>query len=150
MGIIVVEAGLKSGSLHTSDSAMEQGRSVFAVPGRIDSPASKGTNRLIKNGAKLVDNVEDILEEFELLVPPGKFGKPAGTSSARPEVPLSSDEQVLVKALWEEALDVDSLSRAAGLPSSKVSALLIGLEMKRVVKMLPGRIVELAEDLRGI
>lgn len=148
MGIIVVEAGLKSGSLHTSDSAMEQGRSVFAVPGRIDSPASKGTNRLIKNGAKLVDNVEDILEEFELLVPPGRFEKPAAASSARPEVPLSADEQVLVKALWEEALDVDSLARAAGLPSAKVSALLIGLEMKRIVKMLPGRVVELAEDLR--
>lgn len=149
MGVIVVESGLKSGSLHTSDAAAEQGRSVFAVPGRIDSPASKGTNRLIKNGAKLVDNVGDILEEFELLVPPGQFEKPENISSARPEVPLSEEEQVLVKALWSEALDVDSLARAAGLPSAKVSALLIGLEMKRVVKMLPGRIVELAEDLRG-
>ena len=149
MGIIVVESGAKSGSLHTADAATEQGRSVFAVPGRIDSPASKGTNRLIKNGAKLVDNVSDILEEFELLVPPGLFEKPQNVPSARPEVPLSEDEQVLVKALWEEALDVDSLARAAGLPIAKVSALLIGLEMKRVVKMLPGRIVELAEDLRG-
>ncbi len=148
MGIIVVEAGFKSGALHTSDSAMEQGRSVFAVPGRIDSPASKGTNRLIKNGAKLVDNVDDILEEFELLVPAGQFEKPVNVSSARPEVPLSEDEQTLVKALWKEALDVDSLARAAGLPSSKVSALLIGLEMKRVLKMMPGRVVELAEDLR--
>lgn len=149
MGVILVEAGFKSGSLHTSDAAMEQGRSVFAVPGRIDSPSSKGTNHLIKNGAKLVDNVGDILEEFELLVPPGQFEKPLNASSARPEVPLSDVEQVLVKALWEEALDVDSLARAAGLPSAKVSALLVGLEMKRVVKMLPGRVVELAEDLRG-
>ena len=148
MGVIVVEAGFKSGSLHTSDSAMEQGRSVFAVPGRIDSPASKGTNHLIKNGAKLVDNVGDILEEFALLVPPGLFEKPANAPAARPEVPLSEDEQILVKALWDEELDVDSLARAAGLPSAKVSALLVGLEMKRVVKMLPGRIVELAEDLR--
>jgi DNA processing protein len=149
MGVIVVEAGFKSGSLHTSDAAMEQGRSVFAVPGRIDSPASKGTNHLIKNGAKLVDNVDDILEEFELLVPPGQFEKPAAAPSARPEVPLSGDEQALVKVLWDEALDVDSLARAAGLPSAKVSALLIGLEMKRVVKMLPGRVVELADDLRN-
>jgi DNA processing protein len=150
MGVIVVEAGFKSGSLHTSDAAMEQGRSVFAVPGRIDSPSSKGTNHLIKNGAKLVDNVGDILEEFELLVPPGLFEKPAKASSARPEVPLSEDEQILVKALWGQELDVDSLARAAGLPIAKVSALLVGLEMKRVVKMLPGRVVELAEDLRGI
>lgn len=149
MGVVVVESGGKSGSLHTADAAAEQGRSVFAVPGRIDSPASKGTNRLIKNGAKLVDNVDDILEEFELLVPPGQFEKPLNASLARPEVPLSGDEQALVKALWEEALDVDSLARAAGLPSGRVSALLIGLEMKRVVKMLPGRVVELADDLRN-
>jgi len=149
MGVVVVESGGKSGSLHTADAAAEQGRSVFAVPGRIDSPASKGTNRLIKNGAKLVDNVGDILEEFELLVPPEKFEKPPNASSARPEVPLSDAEQVLVKALWDEALDVDSLARAAGLPSARVSALLVGLEMKRVVKMLPGRVVELADDLRG-
>jgi len=67
---------------------------------------------------------------------------------ARPEVPLSDEEQALVKALWEEALDVDRLARASGLPSRKVSALLIGLEMKRIVKMLPGRVVELADDLR--
>lgn len=149
MGIIVVESGAKSGSLHTADAATEQGRSVFAVPGRIDSPASKGTNRLIKNGAKLVDNVGDILEEFELLVPPGQFEKPENMPAARPEVPLSEAEQALVKALWDEALDVDSLARTAGLPSAKVSALLIGLEMKRVVKMLPGRIVKLADDLRN-
>lgn len=149
MGVIVVESGAKSGSLHTADAATEQGRSVFAVPGRIDSPASKGTNRLIKNGAKLVDNVADILEEFELLLPPGELDVPVPEGSARPEVPLSDAEQVLVKALWAEALDVDSLARAAGLPSAKVSALLIGLEMKRVIKILPGRIVELAEDLKG-
>ncbi|MDK2857415.1 MAG: processing protein [Verrucomicrobiota bacterium] len=149
MGVIVVESGAESGSLHTADAAAEQGRSVFAVPGRIDSPASKGTNRLIKNGAKLVDNVDDILEEFELLLPPGAFEKPPEKASARPEVPLSDEEQALVKALWDEALDVDSLARVSGLPSRKVSALLIGLEMKRVVKMLPGRVVELAEDLRG-
>ena len=90
-----------------------------------------------------------ILEEFALLVPSGLFEKPANAPAARPEVPLSEDEQVLVKALWDEELDVDSLARAAGLPSAKVSALLVGLEMKRVVKMLPGRIVELAEDLRS-
>jgi DNA processing protein len=149
MGVIVVESGAKSGSLHTADAAAEQGRSIFAVPGRIDSPASKGTNRLIKNGAKLVDNVDDILEEFELLVPAGQLQKPREAPSARPEVPLTDDEQALVKLLWNESMDVDSLARAAGLPSARVSALLIGLEMKRVVNMLPGRIVELADDLRG-
>ncbi|MBI9021539.1 MAG: DNA-protecting protein DprA [Verrucomicrobia bacterium] len=149
MGVVVVEAGFKSGSLHTADAALEQGRSVFAVPGRIDQPSAKGTNRLIKNGAKLVDNVGDILEEFELLIPPGTMEQPEKRASARPKVPLSEEETQLVEALWQEALDVDSLARAVSLSSAQISGLLLGLEMKRVIKMLPGRRVELADDLRG-
>lgn len=149
MGVVIVESGMKSGSLHTADAAAEQGRTVFAIPGRIDAPASKGTNALIKNGAKLVDNPSDILEEFDLLVPPGMLEQPGRKSSARPDVPLSEQEQALVKLLWDEPMDVDSLCRMAGFPSSRVSALLIGLEMKRVVRMLPGRRVALADDLRG-
>jgi len=147
-GVLVVEAGFKSGSLHTADAALEQGRSVFAVPGRIDHPAAKGTNCLIKNGAKLVDNVGDILEEFELLIHSGELEALEKQPAARPEIPLSEGGKTVVEALWKGSLDVDSLAREAGLTSAEISGLLLGLEMKRVIKMLPGRIVELADDLR--
>ncbi|HRZ13637.1 MAG TPA: DNA-processing protein DprA [Kiritimatiellia bacterium] len=147
MGVVVVEAGATSGALHTVDQALEQGRTVFAVPGRVDNPTSKGPHRLIKNGARLVEDVDDILQEFEFLIPPEKKDA-ADKLDSRPAVVLSDLEQKIVRALWEEPLDVDSLARRSGLKSHEVSSLLIGLEMKRIVRMLPGRLVELAEGLR--
>lgn len=147
MGVVVVEAPPGSGALHTVDLALEQGRTVFAVPGRIDAPSSKGVHQLIKNGARLVDDVDDILQEFEFLIPPEQK-REASKLDARPEVNLSADEQSVVRALWEGSLDVDALARKAGLRMPNVSALLIGLEMKRVVRMLPGRVVELQAGLR--
>ncbi len=147
MGVVVVEAGRNSGALMTADQALEQGRSVFAVPGRIDSAASKGAHQLIRNGARLVDDVDDILQEFEFLIPPEKK-KQAKALDERPATQLSIDEQSVVRALWEGALDVDALIRKAGLKTAALNSLLIGLEMKRVVRMLPGRMVELYEGLR--
>lgn len=147
MGVVVVEAPRGSGALHTVDQALEQGRAVFAVPGRIDTPSSKGAHLLLKNGARLVDDVDDILQEFEFLIPPEKK-REASKLDARPEVSLSPDEQAVVRALWEGSLDLDALARKASLKVAKVSALLIGLEMKRVVRMLPGRVVELQEGLK--
>ncbi len=142
MGVCVVEAGFKSGALHTVDDALEQGRAVFAVPGRIDSSASRGAHQLLKNGARLVEDVDDILKEFEFLVPSDKQ-RAEPHLTARPEVQLSAEEQAIVKALWPGEQDVDALARLAELPSARISALLIGLEMKKVVRMLPGRVVEL-------
>lgn len=148
MGVIVVETNVKGGAMITADMALEQGKSVFAVPGRIDSPASRGTHRLIKQGARLVEDIEDVLQEFDLLLP-GEPKKKAAAMGRRPDLTLSDEEQSIVRALWRGELDVDSLTRQANLPSGKVSALLIGLEMKRVLRILPGRIVELREDLRA-
>jgi DNA processing protein len=148
MGVLLVESGLKGGSMHTADAAMEQGRTVFALPGRIDTPGARGPHRLIKNGAKLVESVDDILEEYEFLMPPSEREAPEAATAARPDVPMTEVESGIVEALWNEPLDVDSLAREAGLKSQELSGILLGLEMKRVVRMLPGRFVELAEDLK--
>lgn len=142
LGVIVVEAGTTSGALITARQALEQGRTVFAVPGRIDSPASRGTHQLLRSGARLVEDVEDVLEEFEFLIPPRNTAKPAEREGPMPK--LSPEESSLVAALSDGALDVDSLIRQSGIDAARVSSLLIGLEMKKVARMLPGRQVELA------
>lgn len=140
MGVVVVEADRKSGAMITADQAGEQGRQVFAVPGRIDQPSSHGSHLLIRQGAKLVEDVRDIVEEFEYLIPPGPAA--AGASAEPPAGPgfvFSVEEARIVEALAEGELDVDSLSRRAAVPVAKLGAALIGLEMKRIVRMLPGR-----------
>ncbi len=144
-GVLAVECGAKSGTLYTTTAAAEQGKTVFAIPGRIDSPSSKGTNQLIKNGACLVDSIEDILQEFELFEPVSQQELPL--AAARTDVLLSGAERKLVEVLWKGALDIDSLSDVSGLSIQQVSSMLIGLELKRVVRMLPGRFVELRDDL---
>lgn len=148
MGVLLIESAVKGGSMHTAEAAMEQGCTVFALPGRIDTPGSHGPHLLIKNGAKLVGALDDILEEYEFLIPPDELEGPESATAARPDVPMTEQESRIVEALWQEPLDVDSLAREVGLPSHELSGLLLGLEMKRVIKTLPGRMVELAEDLR--
>ena len=148
MGVLLIESDTKGGSMHTTEAAMEQGRTVFALPGRVDMPGARGPHMLIKNGAKLVERVDDILEEYELLMPPEELELPESAPAARPDVPMTEQESKVVEALWQEPMDTDSLARELGIPSHELSGLLLGLEMKRVVKTLPGRIVELAEDLR--
>ena len=148
MGVLVVESALKGGSMHSAEAAMEQGRTVFALPGRIDTPGARGPHMLIKNGAKLVERLDDILEEYEFLIPPEARVAPEDEVAARPDVPLSEIEQKVVDVLWRESMDADALARETSLKSHELSGLLLGLEMKRVVRVLPGRMVELAEDLK--
>ncbi|MDZ8119052.1 DNA-processing protein DprA [Pontiella agarivorans] len=148
MGVLLIESDVKGGSMHTADAATEQGRTVFALPGRIDTPGAKGPHLLIKNGAKLVQSLDDILEEYELLLPAEELEMPASATAARPDVPLTEQESKVVEALWQEPLDVDALARRIGMASHELSGLLLGLEMKRVIKTLPGKVVELSDDLR--
>jgi len=144
VGIIVVEAGRGSGALITANQAMEQGRIVFAVPGRIDAPTSRGCHDLLKLGARLVDGIDDVLEELEFLIPPERKTQ-AQDLNEGPVIQLSGPEEKIVRALWEGPLDVDDLSRKTTLKIAEISAHLITLEMKRVVRMRPGRVVELAD-----
>ncbi len=131
LGIVVVEATLRSGSLITARFALEQGREVFAVPGNVDSARSAGTNRLIREGAKLVMRAEDILEE---ILPP--------LQRTTPELPvqpqISEEENRVFSVLGREPMHIDQVIAKSALPSSKVSALLLALELAGHVKQLPG------------
>jgi DNA processing protein len=143
LGVVVVEADLTSGAMITAQQALEQGRAVFAVPGRIDSAMSRGTHSLIKSGARLVEGVEDVLQEFETLLP-RRAGTPA-TDSAPPRPRLTPDEQRLVDAIEaDEPQDLDTVIRRSGLGAAAVNALLLTLEMKRAIRLRPGRLVERA------
>jgi DNA processing protein len=139
LGTVVVEANLTSGALITSNFAIEYGRQVFAVPGRIDSPRSKGCHELIKKGAKLCEGPEDILSEFEYLFPASNRPPSPNETGVLPALELSDQEQRIFGALDGEELGIDDLIRQSGLPSSAVSVALLSLEMKRLVKQLPGK-----------
>jgi len=141
LGTVVVEANSTSGALITANMAVEAGRQVFAVPGRIDSPRSKGCHDLIKKGAKLCEGAEDILSEFEYLFPGSNRPPSPGETGILPALELSENEQKVFDALkTDDELTIDEVIRASGLPSSAVSVSLLSLEMKRVVKQLPGKL----------
>ena len=140
LGTVVVEADLHSGALITSNFATEYGRQVFAVPGRIDSPRSKGCHDLIKKGAKLCEGAEDILSEFEYLFPGSNRPASPGETGVLPALELSANEQKVYDALDEEERTIDEIIRKSSLPSSAVSVALLSLEMKHAVKQLPGKL----------
>ncbi|MFA6562587.1 MAG: DNA-processing protein DprA [Verrucomicrobiia bacterium] len=137
LGIIVVEAGVPSGALITANMALDQGRQVFAVPGKIDSPQSKGCHRLIKSGAKLVEDAEDVLSEFEDLFP--KSSRPDAPPADAPTLELSQAEQKVFDAMGDDETDLDHVIRQSGLTSAEVFATLLRLEMRRLVRQLPGK-----------
>src|SRR5205085_10723848 len=140
LGAVVVEANLTSGALITANFATEYGRQVFAVPGRIDSPRSKGCHELIKKGAKLCESAEDILSEFEYLFPASNRPPAPNESGVLPAIELSQTEKKVYDTLDSEELSIDEIIRKSTLPSSAVSVALLSLEMKRLVRQLPGKL----------
>lgn len=140
LGTVVVEANLTSGALITANFATEYGRQIFAVPGRIDSPRSKGCHELIKKGAKLCEGAEDILSEFEYLFPTTNRPPTANETGVLPALTLSENERKVYDTLKaEDEISIDEVIRYSGLPSSAASVALLSLEMKRLVKQLPGK-----------
>jgi DNA processing protein len=129
MGVLVIEAGERSGALITAEFGLEQDREIFAIPGNINSPASKGTNRLIKQGAKLVQNVDDVLEELNLSLIPEHI-------KADKILPDSPEEAILLDHLSRQPTHIDELTRQAGLPTSLVSSTLTMMELKGMVQQV--------------
>jgi DNA processing protein len=137
VGCLVVEASLQSGSLITARLALEQGRDVFAIPGSIHAPQSKGCHALLKQGAKLVETAQDILEELGslVIVPARSVSSPAADASV-PEV--SGPDAALLEHLGFDAVDIDTLAARSGLTVSQLSAMLLTLELSGHISVLPG------------
>lgn len=149
-GVVVVEAPLASGTMITVDQALDQGRTVMAVPGRIDSPASQGCHKLLRAGARLVTDADEIADEIQELIPRAAdrpvarvtAADQAGAEAARPAAPESPDERHLLGCIGTEETHIDAVIAGSGLPAGLVNALLVGLQIKRRVKLLPGGMVK--------
>ncbi|MFC1980770.1 DNA-processing protein DprA [Chloroflexota bacterium] len=141
LGVLVAEADEKSGAMITANMALEQNREVFAIPGSILSPVSRGTNRLIQEGAKLVRDYTDILEELNLTAV-------AHQIEMREVIPSSDTESLLLKKLSAEPTHIDEVCRGSGLPASTVSSTLAMMELKGLVKQIGTMNYVLAREAR--
>jgi DNA processing protein len=151
LGVVVVEAGEKSGSLITARIALEQGREVFAVPGSIDVSGSRGTNKLIKQGAKLIENIDDILEE--ILPQAGSIPQAVRTPASRdnadvppvkhetvPDRTFTESEKAVWEALSQKPVHVDRIITSTGRTAAEVLGSLLSLELKGVIQQKLGKI----------
>src|SRR5256712_2115529 len=148
LGVVVVEAAEDSGSLITARLALEQGREVFAVPGPIDAPTSRGPHGLLKQGAKLVETVNDIVEELlpqleTVRTPLSQDFVATGAGKRRSFAPkppdLSPEEQVMLRVIGREPRHLDDLTEQSRLSAAEVARILLGLELKALVHQLPGQ-----------
>lgn len=136
IGVVVVQASSESGSLITAQFALEQGREVFAVPGNVGAEGSRGTNKLIKEGAKLVESSEDILED---IFPQWKGGALRSERGKDLEDGLEEEEKIIYKILGETPIHIDTIIRETKFDPGKVSSILLSLELKGVILQWPGK-----------
>ena len=141
LGVLVIEAGEKSGALITADQALSQNREVFAVPGSIFSPYSKGTNKLIQQGAKLVKNYMDILEELNLV-------NIATQLEVKDLLQVDPGEAILLENLSAEPKHIDEICRVSGLSAQIVGSRLAILELKGIIKQVSNLNYVLAKRMR--
>ncbi|MBT9146874.1 MAG: DNA processing protein DprA [Syntrophomonadaceae bacterium] len=144
LGVVVVEAARRSGALITVDRALEQGKEVFAIPGRVDSPISWGTNNLIQQGAKIATTSDSIVEELEPLLRnlqqiEGGTKELKSSASGKLTPALGGDEKRLYELL-SDAKDIDTIIAESGFSASKVSSTLTTLQIKKLIKEFPGKV----------
>jgi len=138
LGTLVIEAAQRSGSLITARLAMEQGREVFAIPGSIHNPLARGCHRLIRDGAKLVETADDILEELGPLALAQTLETSPITAKGEENDELDDDYQKLLEALGHDVVAVDTLVSRSGLTPHEVSSMLLLLEMRGIITSMPG------------
>ena len=149
-GVVIVEAGEKSGSLITARLALEQGREVFAVPGSIDAAGSRGTNKLIKQGAKLIENIDDILEEILPQIEQTTALKPPWTSDVEDMAnknveTLNEIDQIIFDIVTKSRIHIDDLISSTGLSSADILGALTTMELKGIIQQHPGKYFLLEE-----
>ncbi len=137
LGVLITEAARNSGALITADFALEQGREVFALPGRIDSSGSTGANALIKQGAKLVTCCDDILEELNLAVVDKK--ETNIPPAAKQKIECAKEEEMLYDCINQQPVAIDDLVEKTSWPSSQVLNLVLKLQFKKLIRELPGK-----------
>jgi DNA processing protein len=148
LGTIIIEAGLNSGALITARAALENNREVMAVPGKVDSPASYGTHQLLKQGARLIESIDDVMEALGYIGEQlqSHVSEAAVKASEKIEMPLfdagqlnlSDDEKAIYDCLSKEPLQIDQIIADANLPPGNINASLISLRLKGLIKQLPG------------